>query len=468
MSSIVLPLLISVPLIFAIFSFVFQKYAKLLGIIFASVWLLLSLTLFYYTQNSELIKHNFGGFYPPLGIEFRANGLSALMILLSAFLIFITSIYAKFYLKTKKELLFYPLSAFLSSGMATLFLSTDIFNMYVALELIGLSAVALSTLGGKKDSIKAAIHYLFATLLGSGFYLFAVALLYANYATLHIDELSQIIKNDFSSNIALVFIMIASAIKTALFPFHYWLTPAHSNAPSPVSALLSGIVIKTSFYLLFVIYFNIFKADPLPVSFLSYFGVIAIFYGAILAIFAKDFKVMIAYSTISQVGYLFIVFAQNSSLLHNGAIFALLSHSLAKAGLFLISGLFIMVTGSRNIADLKGVSSVLPFSVFSFGLSSISLIGLPPSLGFVSKWYYLQASYLEANWIFFIAVIFGGALSAVYLFKIIILTLQSPMHKLYLPKTRGVRVLEWCAFTLSLLSVVLGFFASKITSIVGF
>ncbi|QOG13157.1 complex I subunit 5 family protein [Arcobacter sp. FWKO B] len=466
--SVVIPLLLFVPLVFGVFSFIFKIYSKMLGLIFSFVWLCLAVVLIVFVQNSqEVMVYNFGGFEAPLGIEFRVTPLSSFMIGLSAFLIFITSIYARFYLKEKDIVIYYPLIAFLSCAMTVLFLSRDIFNLYVALELIGLSAVALSALGAKNESIKSAIGYLFASLAGSGFYLLAVALIYANYSTLHIDELSYIIEDDFITNIALILIIIGLCIKTALFPFHYWLPNAHSNALSPVSALLSAIVIKTSFYLLYILIFDIFTYETVFFKIMGYFGVVAIFYGAIQAIYSKDFKVMIAYSTVSQVGYLFVVFAISSSLAIQGAFFALLSHSLAKGGLFLASGVIIMVIGSKNIIDLKGVSNILPLSVFTVALSAISLIGFPPSLGFVSKWYYLQATLNEELIVFFIAIAFGSVLSAVYLFKILILSLSPSVSTVVIPNKSGFKVLQWCAFILSFLSVVLGLVASKISILVG-
>lgn len=463
----IIPFVMFIPLVFAIFSFVFKKHAQIIGVSFSIVWFLLAVLLIFDVYEHKILIYNFGGFEPPLGITFETNGLSSVMILVSSILILVCSIYGYFYLKEAHKALFYPLVAFLSLGLSVVFLSTDIFNLYVSLEIIGLSAVALSVIGGNKDSITSAISYLFATLIGSGFYLLGVALIYANYGILDIGLLSQNMYNDFTTSIAFVLILIGLCLKTALFPFHYWLPKAHANALTPISSLLSAIVVKTSFYLLFILTYKLFYQHQVIIEILGYIGAIAIIYGGIQAFVAKDLKLMIAYSTVSQIGYLFIVFALSSSLAFNGALFAILSHSFAKAGLFLASGVIILVMGSKNVIDLKGISSVLPFSVFTIALSAVSLIGLPPSLGFISKWYYLQESIIQNNWIIFGCVIVGGIISAMYLFKILLLALQPSVSVFVVPTSRGFRVLQWCAFVLSLLGVVCGFFAFAISSFVG-
>lgn len=406
-------------------------------------------------------------FLPPLGIEFRLNQLNGFILLISSFLILVTTIYGMFYFKQKDEVIFYPLVAFLSCGVGVLLLSTDIFNIYVALELIGICSVALSALGSKKDSIKSAIDYLFASLLGSAFYLLGVAIIYGVYSTLYIYEIANNITNDFSTYVALIFMIIGLSIKTALFPFHYWLPNAHSNALSPISALLSGLVIKTSFYMIFLLYYKVFLLDFILFDIIAYMGLIAIIYGGIQAILTKDLKLMIAYSTISQIGYLFILFGISNQFALCGAFFALISHMLAKGGLFLISGVMIYLVGSKNIVDFKGIAYVLPLSVFTFSLSAISLIGLPPSLGFVSKWYYLNASFDENLWIFFIGILLGGLLSAIYLFRIIIFSFEYSVSQISIPKDNKYSIMQWSAFILSFLSVVLGFFGSIISTLIG-
>ncbi len=464
-----IPFIITLPLIFSIFSFIFKRFSKISILIFSFLWLILCLNLFLQILDENKIVYNFAGYIPPLGIEFIAFKLNSLLLLFSSFILFMTVLYAFFYLKKEKEFLFFPLIGFLSTGLAILFLSNDIFNIYVGLEILSLSAVSLSALGAKKESISAAIKYLFASLLASGFYLLAVVLIYTNYSTLSIEMLSLIIKDDKITHLAYIFIVISLAIKTALFPFHYWLAKAHSNALTPVSALLSAIVIKTTFYLILFFTYEVFIFDYEIKAFIGYLAIVAIFYGGIQASLTNRLKLLIAYSTISQIGYLFIVFTLLSKEVLYASIFVLISHMFAKAGLFLVAGIMIIVAASKNINQLKGISSVLPLSVFTLGLSSISLIGFPPTLGFSAKWYYLQESLKNSEWILFIALLCGTFITAFYLFKLIIITLmQKDETKDFVkPNEYNFTILQSIAFILSLSSVLLGFFSVNIIEMIG-
>ena len=464
-----IPFIITLPLIFSIFSFIFKRFSKISILIFSFLWLILCLNLFLQILDENKIVYNFAGYIPPLGIEFIAFKLNSLLLLFSSFILFMTVLYAFFYLKKEKEFLFFPLIGFLSTGLAILFLSNDIFNIYVGLEILSLSAVSLSALGAKKESINAAIKYLFASLLASGFYLFAVVLIYTNYSTLSIEMLSLIIKDDQITHLAYIFIVISLAIKTALFPFHYWLAKAHSNALTPVSALLSAIVIKTTFYLILFFTYEVFIFDYEIKAFIGYLAMAAIFYGGIQASLTNRLKLLVAYSTISQIGYLFVVFTLLSKEALYASIFVLISHMFAKAGLFLLAGIMIIVAASKNINQLKGISSVLPLSIFTLSLSSISLIGFPPTLGFSAKWYYLQESLKSSEWILFVALLSGTFITAFYLFKLIIITLmQKDETKIFVkPNEYNFTILQSIAFILSLSSVLLGFFSVNIIEMIG-
>jgi multicomponent Na+:H+ antiporter subunit D len=461
--------LLFTPLLFAILTYVFRKYVQVLGLIFVCIWFILTLaSLLLLGDGGEALYH-FGGFAPPLGISFRIDSLRALIALLSAFILLVCSIYAYFYCKASVQKHLFPLLSFLALGMAVLFFSTDIFNLYVALEIIGIAAVALSALSQNKKSIDAALHYFFATLLGSGFYLFAVALLYLRYGTLSLDALALLIENDLASSIAFIFIVVGLSLKTALFPLHYWLPRAHANALTPISALLSALVVKTSFFLLFILYSELFyKIDLFVGDILSFLGIVAIFYGGAQAFFTKDLKLMVAYSTVSQLGYLFLVFTLFSSMAIEGAFLGLFGHSLAKAGMFLAVGVLIYALNTRSISDFQGVSFAFPLSIFAIALSSLTLIGLPPSLGFFAKWYYLQSAWNQEAYCIVGALLFGSLLSALYLLKFLILSLQAAPSQRVFATNKKLKILEWCAFVLSFSSVVLGFFSYTLTKMMGF
>jgi formate hydrogenlyase subunit 3/multisubunit Na+/H+ antiporter MnhD subunit len=374
-------------------------------------------------------------------------------------------------LHKKQAVLFYPLSSFLALGFVVIYLSQDIFNNFVGLEIVGLSAVALSALQKSFKSIHSALVYLFATLVASGFYLLGVAIIYAKYSLLDIASLQQVVQNDVGTLVAFGSMVIAFLIKTALFPFSFWLPKAHANALSPVSALLSALVIKTTFYLLYLYSSTLFSFAINIHTLLGILGIIAIFYGGMKAFLSTNLKILIAYSTISQVGYLMVVFSLGHPYAFYGMVFVLLSHAFAKAGLFLAAGVIVHKAKSKSIEMLQGYASITPIAVFAIGLSSVSLIGLPPSLGFVSKWYYLQSTFESSSWIFFGAILVGGILSALYLFKILILFLDKPLEATQTAQSSkeklSLSVLQWSAFSLSFFSVFLGLFSNVLIGFLG-
>ena len=462
-------LVVITPLIFSIGAFIFRKKAKIIMLVGTVVWFILASDLFIGVQNNEMLSYTFAGYSAPLGIEFIAFSLNSFILLLCSFIVMMITFYAYFYLQKHSEQLFFCLVGFLCSGLAIAFLSNDIFNIYVGLELLSLSAVSLSALGGSKKAIYASIKYLLASLLASGFYLFAVVLLYTNYSTLSIELLRSMVQDDAPTMLAYICIVLALIIKTALFPFHYWLAKAHSNALAPVSALLSAVVIKTTFYLLILFSYKIFTFSYDIKSFIGYLGLIAVFYGGVQAILAKKLKLLIAYSTISQVGYFFIVFLLplNQGLV--ASILIVIAHMFAKAGLFLVAGILIYICSSKEISYLKGVSSVAPLSIFTLSFSAITLIGLPPTLGFSAKWHYLQSFLQDEQWFVFVLLLLATLVTAFYFFKIIIITLmQEKSSKSFIkPTGHGFVIMQVVAFFLSASSVMFGFFSTNIINMIG-
>ena len=475
-NDLLIPALIITPLIFGIAGFVFQKKATLWGLGFGSVFSLLSGALLYGVATRSLDTYHFGGFLPPLGIAFEALPLGSLILAFSALILLVVFLYAALSLTEAQAVLFYPLGAFLALGFVVIYLSRDLFNLYVGLEILGLSAVGLSALKNSSRSIHAALIYLFTTLVASGLYLVGVSMLYAQYALLDISSLALVVQDNFATLVAFGFMVTAFLIKTAVFPFSFWLPGAHANALSPVSALLSALVIKATFYLLYLFATTLFPFAVTIYTVLGSLGIVALFYGGIKAFLATDLKILIAYSTVSQVGYLMVVFAFTHTYAYYAMVFALLSHALAKSGLFLAGGAIIRRARTQTISALQGYASVTPVAVFAVGLSSVSLIGLPPSLGFVSKWYYLQSSFETSSWFFLAAILGGGIVSALYLFRLLILFLQKPLEEAgdphrpeeHAPLQRFTcSTLQWSAFSLSFLSVFLGFISQFIIGFLG-
>jgi multicomponent Na+:H+ antiporter subunit D len=383
-----------------------------------------------------------GNWEAPIGIVLRADGLSCVMLLTSSLIAVIVSIYSLDYFRIRPSsakpflmptaAMFWPLWMLLLSALNALFLSGDIFNLYVTLELMTLTAVGLIALAEGAATIQAAMRYLFAALTGSMFYFLAVSVLYGKFGLLDLRLLAMAVESESSAaepalQTALMLMMVGLMLKSALFPFHFWLAPAHSAAPAPASAVLSGLVVKGSFYILLRFWFELcppaltFQAGWIPAG----LGSIAIIWGSIQAIFAERLKLLVAYSTVAQIGYLFLVFSLARSSAPAGfepwagCLLIAVSHALAKGAMFLAAGVILKTAKQDRIADLPEVAPRLPLTFFAMGMASVALMGLPPSGSFMGKWMMLVGALETKQYGYAAVMILGGLLAAVYLFRVL-------------------------------------------------
>lgn len=410
-----------------------------------------------------------GGWDAPLGIELHADGLSAVMLVMTAMVALPVAVYARSYFREHPEAAawFWPLLGFLVAGLNALFLAADLFNLYVCLEVLGLAAVGLAAAVGDRASIAAALRYLLATLLGSLAYLMGVALLYGVYGSVSISVLAPLLQPLPAVALAAALMAAGMLLKTALFPLHVWLPPAHGGAASPVSALLSALVIKASFYLLLRLWFGLFASleSVGAAQLLGALGAGAVLWGSALALAQTRLKMLVAYSTVAQVGYLFLVFPLATATppaaaasAWQGGVMQVLAHALGKAAMFAAAGSMVAAIGRDQIAHLGGIVARLPLTLFTFGLSGVTLMGLPPSSGFTAKWLLLSAALEAGQWWWVVVMVAGGLLSAAYVFKVLRQTFQPVApgdHVWPVPRTQ-----EWAAFALALASVLLGLFGT--------
>jgi formate hydrogenlyase subunit 3/multisubunit Na+/H+ antiporter MnhD subunit len=415
-------------------------------------------------------RYSIGGWQVPLGIALSVDGLSTLMLIMAAVVGLTTSMYAVGYFnahhsQTAEEAytraFFWPLWLFMWAALNALFLAADIFNIYVTLELLGLSSVALVALGKTAPALTAAMRYLLVTLLGSLVYLLGVALLYAAYNTLDLMSLRQAITPGPPTWIAMALMTVGLMLKTALFPLHFWLPPAHANAPAPVSAVLSALVVKASFYLLLRLWFDVFAAVTVPLlgQMLGGLGAAAILWGSLHALRQRRLKLLVAYSTVAQLGYLFLVFflttqVAGGAMAWQGSVLFALSHACAKAAAFMAAGNIMHVLGHDDLDKIHGVGHHLPMTVFAFALAGVSLMGLPPSGGFAAKWLLLNAALESRQWWLAGIISIGSVLAGGYVFRVLRPALaastavSTPQH---VPRS-----MEWVVLGLALVAAVLG------------
>ena len=453
---------IALPLIGALLAFLVPRRAMPIGLAMSFLITAAVLGVLLQVAFGGARLYRLGGWGAPLGIDLLADGLSVLMLAMTAVVGTAVSIYARVYLASSpdKERRFWPLWMFLWAALNGLFQAGDILNLYVTLELLGLSAVALVALTGSGPALWGAMRYLLVSLLGSLAYLVGVALLYHAYGTLDLALLGERADGGLALAVPLGAMIAGLLLKTGLFPFHVWLPPAHGSARAPVSALLSGLVVKASFYLLLRLWFTFTPEGQGVPLLLGSLGAAAVFWGSIQALRQKRLKLLVAYSTVAQLGYLFIAFplaGLDPALAWGGSIYLALSHALAKGAMFLAAGSIMTQGGHDEIAELDRVVERMPLTLAAFALAGISLAGLPPSGGFVGKWMMLQAAMVQGAWFWAFVMIVGGMLTATYVFRVLGFAFTKSPHEHErhdVPPT-----MEWTALLLALGAVALGFVA---------
>ncbi len=464
--------IIAIPLIAGVLGFVAgPRAARGLALAGALVTVAVALGTMWQLMRHGTVRHPVGGWAAPLGIELFADGMSAVMLVMAAAVFSAAIVYAVGYYSASDPshrpvggASFFPIVLFAWAALNALFLSSDIFNLYVTIELLTLASVALIVLAGGATVVAAALRYLLAALLGSLAYLLGVTLLYAAYETVDVTRLGEAIQPGPVAWWAAALMMSGLLLKTALFPLHFWLPAAHAGAPAPVSALLSALVVKASFYIVLRLWFWVFAevlAAPAGTA-LGVLGAAAIIWGSVQALRQKRLKLLVAYSTVAQIGYLFLVFAlavdgEVMPLALSGVVYLALSHACAKGAMFFVSGAVIRAIGHDRLDGLGGVARNLPISVFGFALAGVSLIGLPPSGGFIAKWLLLHAAIRSERW-WLAAVLLGGSLlTAGYVFR----PLAQLLAARTAPDVRPVpRLMEGPSLALALIVIVLGVMAT--------
>jgi formate hydrogenlyase subunit 3/multisubunit Na+/H+ antiporter MnhD subunit len=394
--------------------------------IFADVW-----------GDAKALTYVLGGWQPPLGVRLRADGVSAVMLVATALTMSLTALFARAGFSTpngeseaRRPFVFWTLLLAVWAALNSAFLASDLFNIYVALELLTFAAVPLVCLDGRAETLAAALRYLLFALVGSILYLLGTALIYGAYGTLDIGLLAGHVRSEPATWIAIALMTSGLLAKTALFPLHLWLPPAHAGAPAAASAILSALVVKGSFFIIVRLWFDAMPGlvTAAAAQILATLGAAAVLFGSVLALRQARLKMLVAYSTVAQIGYLFLMFplligsgaadAWNN-VAWTGGWMQLVSHAFAKAAMFMAAGLIAEAIGHDRITGLAGIGTALPITVIAFAISGLSLMGIPPGGGFQAKSLLLTAATAEGQWWWSIIILAGGLLTAGYVFSVL-------------------------------------------------
>jgi len=395
--------------------------------------LLLSFILFMDVYRTQAFYYTFGSWDSVIGIQFLVDDFSALMTLIVLFVATLIIIYSLRDIEHEiyQEQLFsyYSLIFLLLFSMIGMIFTNDLFNMYVFMEILSLTSCGIISIKRKKENLLASFKYLMLGAIGSVSILMGIALLYmvtGHLNMLAVRETISTVWQLYPRNIliSLGFILTGLGIKAAIFPLHIWLPDAHSNAPTPSSALLSGLVVKVYVFAMGKILFrvigqDIVKAILVP-DYLTYFAATSMIMGSVFAIGQKDIKRLLAYSSVAQIGYIFLGIGLATEMGFSAGLFHVVSHALMKSSLFLSAGAVIYQTGKRDIRDMDGIGYLMPVSMGVFSLAALGMIGVPGINGFMSKWY-LSLAVLDAGKpVFLLIILISSFLNSIYYLPIII------------------------------------------------
>lgn len=397
--------------------------ASLFGAFLCSVGLLLQVV----ADGGQTIHYWMGNWAPPLGIEFVIDPINAVIVTMITFLAMMTAIYSTPYLKKSNWLYmggYYTLMALLCVGLSGMTLTGDVFNLYVYLEIASLSGYGLIALGGNKGTL-AAFRYLMIGTIAASLYLLAIGFLYSMTGSLNMADLSVLLQDKMDSPLiamAIALLIAAFGIKAALFPFHGWQPDSYTYSHPGAAPLISGAMSKVPAYAMLRFFFYLFGAQHLFVehglTVIGIFGALGIILGSVMAIAQDDFRRMLAYSSVAQIGYIAVGLAIGSVYGLIGAVLHIINHAFMKGSLFMVIGGIQYRFGEFRISQLGQIHKKMPFTVVTLCIAALGMIGIPPTGGFFSKWYIMLGAMTTEQYIYVAVLVLSSLLNAVYFFRV--------------------------------------------------
>jgi multicomponent Na+:H+ antiporter subunit D len=393
----------------------------------------ISVALFLSVLDGSVISYHLGGWAPPIGIEYRVDILNAFVLLIVSGIGVLTLLYARgsvaHEIDERQHGLFYTALLLCMTGLLGVTITGDAFNVFVFLEISSLSTYALIATGAGRDrrALTASYNYLIMGTIGATFFVIGLGLLYMVTGTLNMADLAQRLLDQGDSRtlrMGFAFILVGIGLKLAMFPLHLWLPNAYSYAPSAVSAFLSATATKVAVYVLLRFLFTVFGfSNSFEVAVLHYIvlplAIVGIFAGSIVAIFQTDLKRLLAYSSIAQIGYMLVGLTLLSHAGLMASIIHLFNHAVSKATLFMVAGAYVMQAGTSSIHDLRGIGRDMPWTTAAFVIGGLSLVGVPLTVGFVSKWYLVQAALSEGWWPVALLIVASSLISFAYVWRFV-------------------------------------------------
>ncbi len=382
-------------------------------------------------MDGTVLSYELGGWAAPWGIEYRIDSVAAVALLIVSGINLITLLYAKH--AVVREVperirgLFYTAWLLCVTGMLGICATGDIFNVFVFLEISSLSSYILISSGRDRLGLLAAYRYLILGTIGATFFLIGVGLLYGLTGTLNMADIATrlpALAGNQTLIVAFGFLAIGIAVKMALFPLHAWMPEAYTHAPSPVSALLAGTATKVAVYLMIRTMYTVFGVElafdamMLGVILIT-LSTVAVFFGSLAAIFQHNAKKIMAWSSVAQIGYMGIGAGLATVTGLTAAMLHMYNHALMKAALFMALGCLFWRIGSMQIDKLAGMGKRMPWTFSAFVLGGLSLIGVPLTAGFVSKWYLILGVLEQGWWWLAVLIVISSLMAVIYIAKLV-------------------------------------------------
>ena len=394
---------------------------------------IISVLLLLRVLDNGVISYAIGGWAPPLGIEYRIDAANGFVLLLVSAIGTIVLPYTiqsiKNEIPERHQTLFYTMYLLCFTGLLGVVVTGDAFNVFVFLEVSSLSTYVLVAMGSRTDkrALTAAYDYLIMGTIGATFFVIGIGFIYADTGTLNMADIAAYITahgTNRTLETAFAFVMVGMGLKAAVYPLHLWLPNAYTYAPSAVTSFLAATATKVAIYVLLRFMFTIFQPDFLfemhAVRWVMMpLAILAMFAASLIAVFQSDFKRMLAYSSIAQIGYILLGIGLLSTTGLTAAIVHLFNHGITKAALFMGVGALVLRSGSSFYAKIEGMGKVMPFTSFAIVIAGLSLIGVPGTAGFISKWVLVQAAIEQGYWPLALAIVGSSLLAIVYVWRVI-------------------------------------------------
>ncbi len=391
----------------------------------------ISIMLLQMVTASGPISYALGGWDAPWGIEYRIDLLSAYVLLIVAALNLVALLPAYQSVAQEvgeqRQVYFYALHLLCFAGLLGIVATGDAFNVFVFLEISSLATYALVALGNNRRALWAAYQYLIIGTIGASFFLIGIGLLYAVTGTLNMLDLAVRIAELGDSRVvlaALVFIVVGICIKLALFPLHVWLPNAYAYAPSIVTVFVAATATKVAIYLLIRFIYTVFiggfpeSALPLQITFIA-LGVAGIFIASLVAIYQTNVKRLFAYSSVAQIGYIIVGLGLGTAIGLQASLLHVFNHALMKGALFMALAAVMFRIGGVELRDLAGLGKRMPWTMAAIVGGGLSLIGVPLTVGFISKWYLVLGAIEAGMWPLAVLLVAGSLLAVIYVWRIV-------------------------------------------------